>query len=134
MESQNHQYRWKVFCSSLDKKLKMKWETGSQICSRTVVTIYTNKPKCQTQCLTHSDRLQTIKPEIVNICNWHKLPFSFLKVVHIDLCVLEKIQYWIKLWVTYDSACKSILKKLKYLSPLSAREKQWIYICLFPAA
>lgn len=62
-----------------------------------MVTVYTNKPKCQTQCLTLSDRLYTIKPEIVNSCNWHKLPFSFLKVVHIDHCVMEKIQYQIKL-------------------------------------
>lgn len=72
-----------------------------------VITVCTNKPNVWPIVWPTVTDYKQLKQ---NLLTFVIHTFSFLKVAQIDHCIVEQIQYKIKDWIIYDSACKLILK------------------------
>lgn len=86
-----------LLCISLNEKLEVNWETcswlgGQTQWSESALIIQMSDPLSDPRWHTEES-----KTGFINFCISQKLPFSFLKVAQIDHCIVEQIQYKIKL-------------------------------------
>lgn len=112
-----------LFSISLREKLEVNRETRSWLCGKTqwsdsALINQMSDPLSDPQWHTTDN-----ETGFINFCISQKLPFSFLKVAQIDHCIVEQIQYKIKLWIIYDSACKPLLKNFSNAQVLQRPEK-----------
>lgn len=108
-----------LFSILLSEKLEVNWETRSWLCGKTQWSESALiNPMSDPQWHTTDN-----ETGFINFCISQKLPFSFLKVAQIDHCIVEQIQYKIKLWIIYDSACKPLLKNFSNAQVLQRPEK-----------